>query len=239
MPVYHRHYTPGHDQFITTSVYRRVPLFRSERLARHFVDGFRELRIELEFALIGWVLMPDHFHVLLRSDPADATTLIVQQLKQRSAFRILRELKEHAEHVWCAKILVRLHLPETVHDHSTYRVWQRRFHPFNVYTEKKREEKINYMHNNPVKRGLVHHPGEWPWSSWRFYYRGDVSLLAMDRYAACLPQEPQASEGLRQPAWTERSRSDTTATAAGGDTRATMAVLGGQSDGRATCVAYI
>ena len=60
-------------------------------------------------------------------------------------------------------------------------MWQRRFYPFNVYSEKKRLEKLDYMHNNPVKRGLVKEPGEWPWSSWRFYFGRDASLLEMDR----------------------------------------------------------
>jgi REP element-mobilizing transposase RayT len=50
----------------------------------------------------------------------------------------------------------------------------------NIWSEKKRLEKLNYMHNNPVKRGLVAQPGDWPWSSWRFYYLGDRSVLAMD-----------------------------------------------------------
>jgi hypothetical protein len=52
---------------------------------------------------------------------------------------------------------------------------------FNVYSEAKRREKLNYMHNNPVKRGLVKEPGDCPWSSWRFYFLQDVSLLPMDR----------------------------------------------------------
>ena len=43
-------------------------------------------------------------------------------------------------------------------------LWNRRFHPFNVYTEKKRQEKLN-----PVRRGRVSSPGDWPWSSWRYY----------------------------------------------------------------------
>jgi putative transposase len=50
----------------------------------------------------------------------------------------------------------------------------------NIWTPKKRDEKLNYMHNNPVKRGLVKEPGDWPWSSWRFYFLNDTSLLAMD-----------------------------------------------------------
>ncbi len=57
--------------------------------------------------------------------------------------------------------------------------WQARFHDFNVYSEGKKKEKLNYIHANPVKRGLVNHPKDWPWSSWGFYYGGEV-LLDMD-----------------------------------------------------------
>ena len=64
---------------------------------------------------------------------------------------------------------------------TRFRLWQRRFHPFNVYTEEKPREKLDYMHNNPLKRGLVSSPGGWPWSSWRFYFLQDASLLRMDR----------------------------------------------------------
>jgi len=58
-------------------------------------------------------------------------------------------------------------------------LWNRRFHPFKVYTGKKRREKLNC--NNPVRRGLVSSPGDWPWSSWRYYSLNDLSLLRMDR----------------------------------------------------------
>ncbi len=78
-------------------------------------------------------------------------------------------------------MLARLRLPSTVHDELHYRVCQRRFYPFNTYGEKKRLDKLNYMHENPVKRGLVSSPGDWPWSSWRFYFLQDASILAMDR----------------------------------------------------------
>ena len=44
-------------------------------------------------------------------------------------------------------------------------VWQRRFYDFNVWTARKRIEKLRYMHRNPVARGLVQEPEQWPWSS--------------------------------------------------------------------------
>jgi putative transposase len=78
-------------------------------------------------------------------------------------------------------MLVRVTLPPTVRHHAHFRVWQRRFYDMNIWGPKKREEKLNYMHDNPVKRGLVKQPGDWPWSSWRFYFRNDASILAMDK----------------------------------------------------------
>ncbi len=50
-----------------------------------------------------------------------------------------------------------------------------------AWSEKKLPEKLTYMHNNPVKQGLVSQSGEWPWSSWRYYYLEDSSILAIDR----------------------------------------------------------
>jgi len=87
----------------------------------------------------------------------------VQELKQRSAHAILETLQAQPDLPSCRTALRSFRLPPTAHDQPHYRVWQRRFFPFNVYTEKKRLEKLDSMHQNPVKRGLVATPGDWPW----------------------------------------------------------------------------
>jgi hypothetical protein len=51
----------------------------------------------------------------------------------------------------------------------------------NIWSPKKRQEKLNYMHANPVTRKLVEKRGDWAWSSWRFYFLDDASILSMDR----------------------------------------------------------
>ena len=58
--------------------------------------------------------------------------------------------------------------------------WQARFYDFNVFTEKKKKEKLEYMHGNPVLRGLVGHPKDWPWSSWSNYAKNGEGLIAVD-----------------------------------------------------------
>ena len=139
------------------------------------------VRAEFAFLLIGWVLMPEHFHVLLKPEPADLTPNIVKQLKQLTASHILGALRDNQQHHWCDRMLRRLRLPVTVHSESRYRVWERRYYPFNVCSEQKLQEKLDYMHANPVKRGLVSSPEEWLWSSFRFYYLNDASVLRMER----------------------------------------------------------
>jgi REP element-mobilizing transposase RayT len=84
--------------------------------------------------------MPDHFHLLLQPEPAETTPLILKGLKEETAERIVKMLRENRQHPGCRKMLVRLRLPPTVHDGSHYRLWQRRFYPFNVFSERKRQE---------------------------------------------------------------------------------------------------
>lgn len=180
MVSHQRHFGPGQLQFLTASTYRRAPLFLSPRLAQEFVAVLEELRAEFKFLLLGWVLMPDQFHLLLKCEPAESTSRVIQQLKQRTAVRILTLLRAHSRHAWRRRMLESLRLPATVHDGSHYRLWQRRFYPFGVYTRKKLLEKLQYMHHNPVKRGLVKTPRQWPWSSWRFYHLEESSPLSID-----------------------------------------------------------
>jgi putative transposase len=51
-------------------------------------------------------------------------------------------------------------------------VWQPKYYPFNLYSSEKTREKLAYMHQNPVRAGLVNSPADWPWSSFRYYEYG-------------------------------------------------------------------
>lgn len=65
-------------------------------------------------------------------------------------------------------------------DRPSPHFWQSRFYDFNVWSSKKKTEKLFYMHLNPVKRRLVTHPADWPWSSFGFYRDGSVGLIRID-----------------------------------------------------------
>ncbi|MEE8256340.1 MAG: transposase [Acidobacteriota bacterium] len=177
----HHYYGGNHLHFLTTSTYRRVRLFDSDRFRKNFISTLKRLRTRWGFKIVGYVLMPEHFHLFIQPSEEADPSRIMQSLKEGTAKFIVKNLQENARVPWCDRMLKKLKLPPSVHLHGPHRVWQRRFYDLNVWSEKKRLEKLNYMHGNPVKRGLAAHPGEWQWSSWRFYYLEDESLLMIDR----------------------------------------------------------
>ena len=114
--------------------------------------------------------MPEHVHLLISESASVKPATVIQVFKQRLS-RKMRGKKR------ARKGQLALRFPES--DGGLRRFWQRRYYDFNVYSRTKVQEKHHYMHANPVKEKLVEHPGDWPWSSWSYYYRGK-GLLKMD-----------------------------------------------------------
>jgi len=65
-------------------------------------------------------------------------------------------------------------------DRESMPAWRPRFYDFNVWTERKRLEKLRYMHRNPVKRGLLQEPKQWRWSSFRYYMYGEEEAVRVN-----------------------------------------------------------
>jgi REP element-mobilizing transposase RayT len=92
-------------------------------------------------------------------------------LKQRVSRRLRRKRPKPAR---------QLSLAFESGDDSLQRFWQRRFYDFNVWSLKKRVEKLDYMHMNPLKRKLAGHPKDWPWSSFSSYSNLKQGLIRID-----------------------------------------------------------
>ena len=157
--------------FVTFSCYRRRRYLGTARARNRFVKILNEVRNRYKFALIGYVLMPEHVHLLI-SEPAKGNpSKVIQVLKQRVS-RSLRLPKPGPANQ------LRLLFARDLEESPAF--WQRRFYDFNVWSERKIKEKLRYMHRNPVDRKLVEHPKDWPWSSWSFYETGKDGLIQID-----------------------------------------------------------
>lgn len=153
-----RWYGQGDLHFVTCSCRHRLPHLRSPAARDVFLTVLEEARISIGFRVLGYVVMPEHFHLLISEPRSGNPGTILQIVKQRSA-RQIRQLPGN----------------------NADRVWERRFYDFNVWSDSKVQEKLHYMHQNPVRRGLVRRPEEWPWSSFRFYADREQGIVRIVR----------------------------------------------------------
>jgi putative transposase len=176
MPKNLKRYYGKHDlHFVTCTCYRRLPLLGSARSRGVFAKILGEVQDRYGFLLVGYVVMPNHIHLLL-SEPARGTpSTAMQVLKQRVSRRLRRKKKRGAKNQLLLSFAAKETLPR--------QFWQRRFHDFNVWSHKKKMEKLRYMHFNPVMRGLVKDPKDWPWSSYSYYAMGKDGLVWIDGVA--------------------------------------------------------
>jgi putative transposase len=119
-----------------------------------FEHSLESIRIRYDFLIHGYVVMPEHVH------------LLVSEPKQAILAKVLQALK----------LSVARKRPERPFWHF----WQARYYDFNVYKEKKRVEKLGYMHRNPVTRGLVAEPEDWAWSSFRHWWTGEPGRIEIE-----------------------------------------------------------
>jgi REP-associated tyrosine transposase len=136
------------------------------------VNILDQVRARHHFSLIGYVVMPEHAHLLLTEPPKGNPSKTLQVLKQKVSAALRKGKRKISPNQ------VALQFPAAQTDEKHF--WQRRFYDFNVWSEKKLWEKLNYMHRNPVERKLVRHPKDWPWSSWSHYEKREEGLLRID-----------------------------------------------------------
>ena len=154
-----RIYGRGDLHFVTFSCFRRRPYLMNPSARTAFVEILDEIRARHGFHLYGYVVMPEHVHLLLDEAGALNPSKVIQVVKQKVSNRLGQG--------------------------SGIPLWQRRFYDFNTWSSGKIREKLIYMHENPLRRGLVAHPREWLWSSWSHYSMREDGLISIDSFA-CL-----------------------------------------------------
>jgi len=144
------------SHFLTFSCYKRRQNFGSLESREIFESALERVREQHALCVYGYVVMPEHVHLLVSEPECGTLAQALQSMKQGVA----RRLALRAEHSF----------------------WQARYYDFNVWTELKFTEKLLYIHRNPVKRGLVEHPQDWEWSSFHHYLTGDPGTVEIESH---------------------------------------------------------
>ncbi len=143
----------GCFHFLTFSCHHRLPYLGTAAARELFERSLEAMRLRYEFVVCGYVVMPEHVHLLVSEPKSAILSKAIQALK----LSVSVQSKERP-------------------------FWQARYYDFNVHNEEKRVEKLRYMHRNPVKRGLVKKVEQWRWSSFLHYATGKIGIVEIESF---------------------------------------------------------
>ncbi len=157
--------TPAY--YLTSVAHDRIPVFRSDRIKQITCDAFDEARSSGVIMIFAYVIMHDHTHII--TDSNRKISEVLRFMNGISAKRILDYLKENNYE----RSLRKLRIQERG-DKQKYSVYQHHPNAFEIFGESTMMEKVNYIHMNPVRAGLVEQPNDYLYSSARLWNGMDL-----------------------------------------------------------------
>jgi len=172
---------PWDAHCLTFSCFHRLPFLDGKNSPLWFLEALDAARKLSPFDLWAYVIMPEHVHLLILPHENVTISCILKDIKQPVTRQAVKWAQKN-----CPSFLPKM-AECRPSGKTTYRFWQ----PGGGYDRNMRSvrdihEKIAYIHGNPVRRGLVQTPGDWPWSSWRAWEQNIDEPISIDRDS--LPQ---------------------------------------------------
>jgi putative transposase len=162
-----RYHQSGHSHFITFSCYRRMRHMQDALLRDLFMTKLEQTRVRFDLRVYGYVVMPEHVHLLL-SEPERGTVATAIHSLKLSTSKSAGRCPTFAKLTWGCST-----------DQGS-RLWLARYYDRNTRDYEEFVEKLRYIHRNPVKRGLCERPEDWAWSSFRHYATGEVGPVEIE-----------------------------------------------------------
>lgn len=170
---------PDGIYFVSFSVVNRISIFIYDSYCDMIIENLKFSQRNKGLKLYAFCIMPNHIHLLFSSKEG-APGKFIQSFKSVTAKSILKEIsssKKDRRQKW----LEWMFQNETKnHPTSKYQFWQHDNHPIEVWSNKFIDQKINYIHMNPVKAGLVDKEFYWKYSSARNYMMEDYSIIKIE-----------------------------------------------------------
>jgi len=163
--------------YSTLSVTAWLPVFQDECYFKIIIDSLQYCRENKGLYLLGYVIMPTHLHLITSNDENTTLPEIMRDFKSYTSKQISRQLEKDRRYIFL-KVFERS--AEKLKKQK-FRVWQHDYHPVGLTSETWLNQKIDYVHYNPVRKGFVETPEQWKYSSARNWLNNDDSIIEVDR----------------------------------------------------------
>jgi len=160
--------------FVTTTVMNFENVFAiNESYYQILLDSLKFVLNKYKADLVAYIFMPNHIHLIIHIDSIKNLSSLMRDFKKFTSTKIRQKLEEDN----ILQILSRLKCNAIGKKNQFFKLWMDRFDDVLIYTDKILGIKIQYIHNNPVKKGLVENPEDWKYSSYRNYIGEDAGLI--------------------------------------------------------------
>jgi len=167
---------PDHAHFVTSTVVEWLPVFTSSACCDILVCSFEHCREHKGLRIHAWVILDNHFHAIVAGQEL-ANTL--RDLKRFTSRVLLEQIRAEGRD-W---LLNQLAYYRAAHKStSAHQVWQEGVHPEVILGDAMMLQKLEYLHNNPVKRGMVAAPEDWRYSLAHEWSNGALPVMRCDAW---------------------------------------------------------
>ena len=169
-------YEEQYPYFITSTIKDGLPLLSKPALANVVLESLTYLHTERKITVYGYVIMGNHFHAIVKGEDLAKQLRLTKSFMARSMVDVMKEKGN-------SRLLSQIAFRKLRHKlRSDYQVWDEGFHPKQIFNNKMMNQKLEYMHFNPVKAGFVDRPEHWRYSSARNYL-GEEGVIPITIYS--------------------------------------------------------
>jgi putative transposase len=165
--------------FITWTLVDLIHLFDRDHYRQIVLDSLNYLRVEKNTQLNAFVIMSSHVHAILWPEVGINLSDLTRDFKRFTSRKITKTAEVQGAMEFL-QLFKKARRENRAQDISTYQVWQEGSHPEAIFTEKFARQKMDYIHMNPVKAGLVETADQWTYSSARAYILGEQTYPITD-----------------------------------------------------------
>ncbi|MBI1804735.1 MAG: transposase [Ignavibacteria bacterium] len=163
--------------FLTATIVEWTPIFLSHKYFGVIIESLKHCQDKKELRIAGFVIMPNHLHMIAAGSTSHPLSETLRDFKHYTAVQIIKTLQEANQ----TRMLNIFQQAAAMDERSNiHKLWNEGNHPILVEDEYMFREKLNYLHDNPVRKGFVEQPEHWLYSSARNYILDDHSVLKIE-----------------------------------------------------------
>jgi putative transposase len=182
MSRWHNIYVDNFAYFFTATVVEYVPALNSISIKDFMIHSLNFYREEYDTKINAYVIMPEHIHLIIRSELGENVKKFIQHFLRKVSRMVITDTQFSLTDEYSSTgAEERLNVFRShARGKAIHRVWKERAKGEPISSDKVMKQKLDYIHMNPVKRGLVKNPEDYPYSSYRNYYLKDHSIIQID-----------------------------------------------------------